>query len=1024
MLRESRTNTPRRAASRTTRAGGPAAPGSERRIVTALCYDLVGSTDLLHVMDIEDYQDLMSAFQESSRQSIASHSGVMQHEAGDGGVALFPIDLDAKDAASLAIRAGLAIVDGCKSVGQEGGRDDLRVRVGIATSAALIRDMERESWLQEPVTGAALAMAARLQVIAEPNGVLVSEETRNLAGRSHAFVFQGSKTLKGFSAPEKVWRALGHKMEVDRFYAYGRLGGPFINRESELNTIVRTWDGVLAGRGASLIIEGDAGIGKSRLLREIRRKTRDRRSKLFFFQCLPGGLRSTLHPLLHSFPVSTTRHGQMGVTASDVATLFGRNGIEDKEAIDVFAYLLGAEGQNQSLANDNPKAIREKAHRALLRTLEAVCRGGPVVIAVEDIHWIDPTSRDLLGEAARLIDQFPIFLVLTSRRGSPAVWLDAANPLRLSLRPLDSDETRRAIRAKWPEHRLARLPELFEVAERISGGVPLFIEEICQWASQDAEADEASLSENMKPAHLSAFESILDARLQHLGPAREVARAAAAAGTQVTLPLLRVLLPDFSKKAIASAADTLCETGFLTRVRAPGRIAYGFRHVLIQETIYNALLRKQRQVLHRRLFGAVGQNRGMAAWIDTGALAEHAERAGLLENAVELLIAAGKESSSRSAMIEARQYLEHALRLCSQLGEGRPVETLQLAALTALGPILTGLVGLNSPPARKLYEDGVEIARRQPMDEQSKWFPIYWGWWFTGSNFRVMHDRALEVQAMLARADDPEIQLQVNHCIWAIDFNLGRHRETQEAIKAGLALYDEQTARRSRMEFGGHDAKVCALGQFALSLWLTGQTKASDTALSKMIAFVDRIAHAPSKAHSLDTEAVSAFYRDDFERLTEVTERMAHFATKHEMQSLSGLSLLFGGWAEAHKGSLDDGHSAFREGLSLLRKLGAVADLPIYLYMHATLLGRACKTGEAIDIVNEAIQKAEETGHAYWLAELHRCRAVLNAQAGAHRDVLAEDLRSAIDIAEGQGAMALAKRARQSVQEFGVVVRC
>ncbi|AFL52956.1 putative ATPase/class 3 adenylate cyclase [Sinorhizobium fredii] len=1023
MLRESRTNTPRKSVSRTARAGGASAHGSERHIVTALCYDLVGSTDLLHVMDIEDYQELMSAFQGASRQSIASHSGVMQHEAGDGGVALFPIDLDAKDAASLAIRAGLDIVDACKRVGQERGRDDLRVRVGIATSAALIRDMERESWLQEPVTGAALAMAARLQVIAEPNSVLVSEETRNLAGRSHAFVFQGSKALKGFSAPEKVWRALGHKIEVGRFHAYGRLGGPFINRESELNTIVRTWDGVIAGRGASLLIEGDAGIGKSRLLREIRRRTRDRRSKLFFFQCLPGGLRSTLHPLLHSFPGSMARGGQMGVTASEVATLFGRNGIEDREAIDVFAYLLGAEGRNQLLSNDNPKTIREKAHRALLRTLEAICRSGPVVVAVEDIHWIDPTSRDLLGEAARLIGQFPIFLILTARRGSPVEWLDAANLLRLSLRPLDSDETKLAIRAKWPAHQLERLPELFEVAERISGGVPLFIEEICQWASQNAEADEASLSENMKPVHLSAFESILDARLQHLGPAREVARAAAAAGTLVTLPLLRLLLPDFSKKAIASAADMLCETGFLTRVRAPGRVAYGFRHVLIQETIYNALLRKQRQMLHRRLFGAVNQNRGMAAWIDTGALAEHAERAGLLENAIELLIAAGKESSSRSAMIEARQYLEHALRLCSQLGDGRPVETLQLAALTALGPILIGMVGMSSQPARQLYEDGVAIARRQPMSEQSRWFPIHWGWWLTGSDFRVMHDRALEVQSMLAEAEDPEIRLQINHCIWAIDFNLGHHRQTQDAILAGLALYDERTAKTNRTLYGGHDAKVCGLGQLALSLWLTGRTSASDAALSRMITFVDRIGHAPSKAHSLDTEAVSAFYREDFARLTDVAERMADFARKHEMRSLSGLSLLFGGWAIAHREDLATGHQTFQGGLALLKELGTVIDLPIYLYMHATMLGLAAKHDAAIKVTDEAIERAQETYHAYWLAELFRCRAVLRARAGEDSARVVDDLRSAVEIAERQGAKALLQRARRSIRELNLVGR-
>lgn len=1027
MLRESRNNTPRRSTKRSRR--GSSTHDSERRIVTALCYDLVGSTDLFQLMDIEDYQELMTAFAAAARQSIAYHSGIIQHEAGDGGVALFPIELDPKDAASLAIRAGLDLIEGCRRVGREAGRTDLHVRVGVATSIALVNEAKMENWKQEAVTGAALAMATRLESIAEPDSVLVSEDTRNLAGRSHAFVFQGSKTLKGFSAPEKVWRALGHKIEVNRFYAYGRLGGPFIGRESELAAITRAWEGVLGGEGKVLLIVGEAGIGKSRLAREVRRKTRDRRSKLFFFQCLPGGFRSTLHPLRNSIPGDISEAGGQ-LTAAAVANLFERNGIYDAEATDVFAYLLGAEGGNESLSGSDPKAVREKAHRAVFRALKAACENGPVVVVVEDVHWIDPTSQDLLAEAAQILHELPILLVVTSRpqlqatghqpAESPVHWLDPANPTRITLRALDSDETRLAIRAKWPEHRLAMLPELFDVTERISGGVPLFIEEICQWASQNVDADTMNLSESVKPSHVSAFESILDARLQHLGPARDVARAGAIAGSQFTLPLLHALLPDFSKRALASAADTLCETGFLIRIRTRGRIAYGFRHVLIQETIYNALLRKQRQTLHRRLFGAISQDRQTAAWIDTGELAEHAERAGLLENAIELFIAAGTESSSRSAMVEARQYLEHALALAERMGDGHRVESLQLSALTALGPILTGLVGLNSPPARKLYEEGVEIARRQPMEDQSKWFPIYWGWWFTGADFRVMHDRALQVQAMLAGTEDPEIRLQINHCIWAIDFNLGHHHETQQAIEAGLALYDEQSAKTGRTLYGGHDAKVCGLGQLALSLWLTGQRKASDAALSEMIAFVDRIAHAPSKAHSLDTEAVSAFYRDDFERLIDVSRRMAEFARKHEMQSLTGMSLLFEGWARANLGNLASGHRTFQNGLSLLKQLGAVIDLPIYLYMHATMLGLAQKYEAAIEVANEAIEKAKETHHAYWLAELYRCRAVLHARGNAAKDVVAADLRSALEIAERQGAKALLERARRSIRELGV----
>jgi predicted ATPase len=466
----------------------------------------------------------------------------------------------------------------------------------------------------------------------------------------------------------------------------------------------------------------------------------------------------------------------------------------------------------------------------------------------------------------------------------------------------------------------------------------------------------------------------------------------------------------------------LCETGFLTRVRTAGNTAYGFRHALIQETIYGAMLRKQRQVLHRRLFAAVTRDWNIAAWIDTGALAEQAERAGLPENSISLFVTAGAESSSRSAMIEARHHLEHALVLCEKMGEGDVVEALRLSAFTMLGPILTGLVGANSPPARKLYEDGAAIARRQPKEDQSKWFPIYWGWWLTGSDFLVMHERALEVQTMMSGVDNPEIALQVKHCIWAIDFNLGWHRETQEAIRAGLALYDERRAETARTLYGGHDAKICGLGQLALSLWLTGDLAASDKALVDMVASVEMTVHVPSMAHALDTEAVSAFYRDDHDRLIEISNRMKAFADEYTMQSLAGLSLLFGGWANAHRNNLAAGHGMFREGLSALKELGAVADLPIYLYMHAMMLGLEGQYEQAINVVTDAIKEAKETGHAYWLAELYRCRAVLRAQGKIGEDMVAAELLTAITIAESQGAMALLQRANCSTRELGVVI--
>jgi predicted ATPase len=280
----------------------------------------------------------------------------------------------------------------------------------------------------------------------------------------------------------------------------------------------------------------------------------------------------------------------------------------------------------------------------------------------------------------------------------------------------------------------------------------------------------------------------------------------------------------------------------------------------------------------------------------------------------------------------------------------------------------------------------------------------------------------MEVQVMLAGVQDPEIRLQMNHCIWAIDFNLGRHRETQNAIRAGLALYDSQRATEARTIYGGHDARVCGLGQLALSLWLTGQTHESDRALQDMIGFVNEISHLPSKAHSLDTEAVSAFYRNDYKRLETVAEQMSEFARQHEMQSLAGLSLLFGGWAEAHLGSLAAGYERFCKGFDLLAELGAVIDLPIYLSMQAAMLGLDGKIDRAIEVASQAILKARESGHAYWLAELYRVRAILRARAGAMRDLVIEDLHIAAETAQTQGAVALQQKIKQSIEDLGLVV--
>ncbi|MDX8465033.1 AAA family ATPase [Mesorhizobium sp. VK23B] len=988
---------------------------SERRVMTALCYDLVGSTDLLAVLDIEDYEELMSAFRREAGQAVSSYSGVIVSEAGDGGVALFPAEMEAKDAASQAIRAGLEIIEACKRVGLEKDHTDLHVRVGIATSMTLVHGDGGDP-AHATATGPALAMATRLQAMAQPDTILVSDETRNLARRSHVFSFRGIHAIKGFAEPEQTWRAISHKRDVDRFFAFGRLNNTFIGRGDELATIAARWHDAVAGKGSVILVQGEAGIGKSRLLYEVRRRTRFQRAKLLLFQCQPGGSHSALYPLLQN--VRSGLAGKEGrLETSDVAEVFANQSVHDDEVVDIFSFLLGAEGSNPALKEADLKVIREKATWAVRRSIEAICERGPLILVVEDIHWIDPTSRQLLAELALFIHRLPVLLIMTARPGFET-YSGFRHLPHITLKPLDREETRQAIVAMRPEIGSATHSELISMVEEVTGGVPLFIEEICQWIAENA----ASITDRLAPAgssnRISVFEGILEARLEPLGPAKDVARAAAVAGNRFNLELLRKLLPEYSDETIGNAVDTLIEAGFLIRVRPAGDPDYGFRHALIRETIYNALLRRRRQALHQSLFSAVGRDRNLGPWLGTAELAEHAERAGLLEEAIDQFIAAGRESYDRSAMAEARQILDHALTLCQRVRTPDKQDVLRLAAMMPLGPILTATEGPNSLPARKLYEDGVEIARRRPLAERAKWFPIYWGWWFTGPT--IDGERARTVLSDLRDVDDPEVQFQARHCVWAIEFNLGHHKNCIAAVDEGLALYGTGQRAGNATLFGGHDARVCGLSHRGLSQWFTGRAASAVRSLAEARRWAMQTAHVGSIAHVYINEAMLDCYRRDFSALRGVIADIRELTKRHHLPSLAALAQILEGWCEGNAARVEQGRDQIKEGLAIHGELQTPEDYPVYYGMLAELLARTGETDEALGLVSSAAAEAEAGGSLSWLAEVYRRKAhllLLKGSSGA--DVVAV-LSKSLALADEQNAVPILLNAYEMLRTWGV----
>lgn len=993
----------------------------ERRQVTALCYDLVQSTDLMRRLDLEDYQDLMSAFHAAAAEAVARNRGVVADTYGDGGMAIFASPTDPKDTASHAVEAGLALIEACQKRGAGGVRSSvpLEVRVGIATSMAIIAQAPggQGSLTPEKVTGIAPALAARLQTVARPNSVVVSQLTRQLAGRAFSFRFLGKQTLKGFE-PESAWQALRHKLQLDRFFAFGKLRARIVGRDREFAHGLACWERAASGQGNVLLIEGEAGIGKSRLLHELRKAARPTRRRLLLFQCAPGGVHETLHPLLQALTQNTGQAGRK-VTTARVEALFRRQGITEREVTSLFSFLLGAEDADEAgLKGASPEAMREKVVQAAEQCLSQLAAEGPLLIAIEDAHWIDPTSYMILAALARRVQKYPVLLIVTSRKFEPQARPGNGATSHIPLSALDRESTRIALEQSWPEA-AQRLPEdLIEPIHDLTNGNPLFVEELSQWMSENEGAVE-TLTRGSTLARGEALESILTARLANLGPAQDIARYAAVAGRDVDYSLLCSILPDMDAVTILESLKALGDAGILLRNRIPGYPSYSFRHALIQETIYNSLLRKTRQVVHGRIFHIVTENRDLASWIGSSALADHAERAGLVDEAIDAYVVAGKESSAHSALAEAKQLLDRALTLV-ETADSQDHDRLKLAVISALCPVLTGLEGKKSPRAAQLYQEGVAIARRQETALQPQLFPVYWGWWFTAPDFAGRRERAQIVLTDLRKVEDAEIQLQVRHCIWAIDFNLGFHPTCIEAVDSGLEFYEEGRGAENFTLYGGHDAKACGLGQRGLSLWLTGQGRRAEASVAQSLAWAESTAHLGSIAHAYDIAAMFHCYRRDFTTLGDIIARMRRLTEKHDLASLAAKATIFEGWRLGVVSDPRAGRGLLEHGLAIHSEIETPEDLPVYSDMLAELLGRTGEVETALRQVTAAATEGEQSGHCYWLAQLHHRKLRLLALGGASPEALSKAADDALRIALEQKAVTLLISTYRTLAALGV----
>jgi class 3 adenylate cyclase/tetratricopeptide (TPR) repeat protein len=636
---------------------------AERRQLTVMFCDLVGSTELSTQLDPEELREINRGYQDAAKAAIEKYEGYVARYMGDGVLAYFGYPQAHEDDAEQAVRSGLELI---ASLSRLETSTELAVRIGIATGLVVVGDTIGAGASQESaVVGEAPNLAARLQGAAEANTVVISDSTHALVRGLFDCVDLGVHGLKGFADEHRLWRVEGERSSESRFEASHRSAlTPFVGRASELGLLLDRWETAIAGEGQVVLLEGEAGIGKSRLAEEFRRKISAGSHTTIRYQCSMHHVNTAFFPfvsqLQHAgrFRAQEDFDRRLDKLETLVADAPGR-----KKILSLFATLLSLPTDRYPPLVLEPPQFKSETIKAFREQLVAFSRDAPVLVLFEDVHWIDPTSREVLDALIEAGQQLPALFVLTHRPGFDSPWGGHAFVTELRMNNLSRRSGAAIIRGVAGGK---DLPE--DITRQIlakTDGVALFIEELTKTVLESGllrEETTAYALDNPLPdlAIPSTLRDSLMARLDRLLPVKEIAQAGACIGREFSHELLRTVtaIPD---SELEHGLEQLIENQLIFRRGRPPDMVYAFKHALVQDAAYESLLRTRRKTIHASILARLEAVHRENSNDVVELMAHHAQRAELWEKALTYLRQAGAKAHSRSALQESRTYYEQAL---------------------------------------------------------------------------------------------------------------------------------------------------------------------------------------------------------------------------------------------------------------------------------------------------------------------------------------------------------------------------
>ncbi len=985
----------------------PSVPAAERRHLCVMFSDLVGSTELSRRLDPEDLSDIMRRYQDAVSKAVAVYDGHAAKFLGDGVLVYFGWPQAFEDQVERAVRAGLDTVAAVAAL-HDGVGGTLAARVGIATGNVVVGDVvSRPGGDANAISGETPNLAARLQQLAEPGEVVIDTASAGLIGGLFELTNLGVRALKGFESDVKAWRVEHDISSESRFEAaHGVATAQMVGRDTELQLLMDRWELARSGEGQGVFVSGEAGIGKSRLLRGLQERVATDDHIPVRYQCSPHHANSALYPavrqLKHAARFAIT--DPPTTKLEKLERVLSQADISRVEDAPIVADLLSIPASERyGSLNLPPQQKRERILEALLDQLLALAHREPVLFIVEDTHWIDPTSLELLERVLARILEARVLLAVSHR----PEW----RPPSSGLSHVTSLQLNRLGRAHGAV--IARSVSGDDLDESLidrivarTDGVPLFIEELTKSLLEiGPEGVGAEI-----PATLQAS---LTERLDRLGSAKEVAQIGAVIGREFPLDLIAAVAGRRDDE-LNQAVEALVRSGLLfSRGEATERLLV-FKHALVRDTAYESLLHAARRDWHRRIAEALEARVGTILEGAPEVVAGHWIDAGGPSRAIPLLLRAGHAASARSSTEEAATHFQRALELFDALLDEEKSVELELEILVSLGPALMNAKGFAHPDVGKVWARAHAVNDGLIGDDHT--FLIVWNLWL---HHHIMNDRdgterwRDEIVRLADASDLEEHRLQAYHAVWTTEMPRGRFSKVWAQCDAGISIYDPERHHVLTYSYGGHDAGVCGHGQAALALSLMGFLDQGKRHVREAIRLAESLNHGPSqtiawgwiglvdavtRAPAALTERTATEQIAQYERGLAVIDRFGPPHFRPNVQSVLG-------WSKLCTGHTQDALAEVQSGIEAYRSTGATLRLPIFLFVLAEMRLTIGDPAGASRSVEEALAIIQEGGDRTFWTELLRVRAEIALARSAADDAEVEArFREAVEVSRNQEA--------------------